>query len=353
MKNANVVLAGGLAALLASPALAGVTIRQIVESSGVHGAGAFKSQSVLEYQGNEFRNASTLRFTGSVMRLFSGKSGKSSVDIDRVDLDKRWVLNPKNKTYTESPISPPRQKGGSVQDEGGASAPAANSGQSSVRVVKTEFDVKDAGEKKQIGDFSAERYAVSYLLETQDTQTGQARTYRMKADIWAAPWTKDLKEAADEQAAYNKAYLDKLGLGASPQDIQDFGFKLLALMTGANGEDFSRSEAELKAKMARIKGYLVELDVRWYSGGESAQPSQARADEPSRDSGVDLSGGASRAAESFLGGIAEKMARREIEKKEAGAPEPAFSIRTIVESVKVGRLPQADFEVPAGYRKKS
>ncbi|HVA66998.1 MAG TPA: hypothetical protein VNK24_08760 [Elusimicrobiota bacterium] len=352
MKNANVVLTGGLAVLLASPALAGVTIRRSVQSSGVHGAGAFKAQSTLEFDGLKAQKTRTLKFTGSVLSFFSGKGGKTTMEIDRVDLDKRWALNPKSKTYTESPISLPPQKSG-AQDQSAPAASESASRQPSVRIVKTEFHVKDAGEKKQVGDFSAEHYAVDYLLETQDARSGQTQTYRMKADVWAAPWTKDLKLAADEQAAYNKAYLEKLGLGVSPEAGQDFGFKLLALMTGAGGKSLSQSEPEFEAKMARIKGYPVALDVRWYPVQDSAQSSQVQADQPSQDSGADLSGGASQVATNFLGGLAAKMARREIEKKEAGGQQPVFSVRTTVESVAVGSLPKSDFEVPAGYRKKS
>ncbi|HVC09338.1 MAG TPA: hypothetical protein VNH15_05310 [Elusimicrobiota bacterium] len=350
MKRAKIIFLAGLAAAFAAPAFAGVALTQNVESSGVHGAGAFKAESVMEFQGLKARKERTLKFTGSVMRFISGGKGKETLDIDRVDLDKRWALDSKRKTYTESPISVP-QNGSPPQGEA-APASSQDAAPSAVRVVKTEFGVKDMSERKTVGEFSAEHYAIRYLLETQDAQTQQTRTYRMEADVWAAPWTADLKQASSEVAAFNKAYFDKMGLGLSSDEAQDFGFKLLALMTGANGQDLSQSLAEFQEKMSRVKGYPVELDVRWYPEQDSAAP--AGADDASQDAGSDLSGGASQVAASFLGGLASKMVRNEMAKKEgSGAAAPAFSVRTVVESVKVKSLPESDFEVPAGYRKKA
>ncbi len=331
-------------------AAADVTVQETLKSGGLRGIGAYQATETRQVSGLKAREDQAKRFTGAVLKFFSGKKGKEAVTIERVDLDKRWTLDPKHKTYRETPISMPPAKGEPRQARSQPGSSGGGSSRSTTVIKKTEFSVKDTGQTKTFGDFTARKYAITYRLETEDTRSGQTSDYRMLADYWTTPWTSDLRKADAEQESFAKAYAAKEGFGVVG-DPRTFGLSMLAMMTAAGHKDVAKAQTDFRDKIATIKGFPVVVDTRWYasSSNSGSQASQASS------SGDDLSAGnAQEAVAGFLGGLARKAIAHKMDSGSGpdGLGKPVFSARVEVTSVSVAGVPTGRFEIPAGYKKK-
>src|SRR5690242_5990289 len=91
--------------------LADAKIERFTHFGGVLGIGASDISTVEFLQGLKMREESNLKFTGSVLgglqKLMGGANGKDSIAILRVDENKHYSLDPKTRTYRETPIYTP------------------------------------------------------------------------------------------------------------------------------------------------------------------------------------------------------------------------------------------------------
>jgi hypothetical protein len=176
----------------------------------------------------------------------------------------------------------------------------------------------------------------------------------MDSRLWLTPWTTDLKKSMDEELAFQKAYMQKMGLTLSPRDQKLFGGALLNIMLGLGDKKTADLINQFKQKTANVQGYPVVSSSEWFVTEDpkalarrAEEKAKADADEPAPD----LSGGAGDIAGNLLGGFAKKKLKQNQAKKEKKQEgKPVFSTYHEVKSVTTATVPADQFEVPAGYK---
>lgn len=337
--------------LAALSVFADVSVQYESASTGYRGIGAYESKGTRSVSGVKAREEANVRFTGAVLGRIGGKKGKDTVTILRVDQDKVWTLDPKKKTYTETPIKlpPPEEEAGEADEAPGKEEKPTH------RIKSARAEVKKTGDAKTINGFKASKHSALLAIEVEELETKKVAEYKMTSDIWTTPWTKDLRKAADEEAAFQKAYLAKLGVELSPRDKSRFGLETARLLLAAAGPEVEKALAKLTREMSKIDGYAVLTETAWHTPA----PPPAAKGEQDEDEGSALSdaagaGSIGGAAAGLLGGMAKRAAKKKA--KEAAAPKAgkaAFSIRTEIMKVETSALPKSAFEVPEGYKKTS
>jgi hypothetical protein len=287
--------------------------------------------------------------TGSVGGFFSKFAGDMGSDvITDIDADVVRTLDRKKKTYTERPITLPKEKeqppGQAEKDKG------AGEEKPKVRVVRNEISVKDTGEKKTINGFDCNRYVVTWLIETENIETGERSKTTMTNDLWNTPETKEIRALQKEELEFANAYMKKLGLSVSPEDARKFGMTAVAGMFGDDEQAVKKKLKELQEKMAKIKGYPIATALKWeVESPEAAR--QAGVEKTGKESeGVDLSGGIG----GLLGGLAKKAAKKkaaESAKERATEGQVLFDFYSEIKKIDVSSIPSSDFEVPSGYKR--
>lgn len=339
-----------LAVLAAVPSSADTVLRQRARSEGFRGMGAFESETTRAISGVKAREEGTFKFTGAILGRLSRKK-PGAVEILRVDLDKRWSLDPKKKTYTETSITP--KKGEKSEEEAEAPAPSGKDEKPTHRIKKTSFTVKKTDDTKDINGFDARRWAVEFVMEVEELATKEVSVFTMASDHWLTPWTKALRKAAAEEAAFNRAYLKKLGIALTDKDKAKLGLSAVMMLTRAAGPEVQRSLGDMNAKLAKLEGFAVRTESRWLSAPAKGAPKKKAVEEeaPEDDEPLDLGGGVG----GLLGGFAKKAAKKKAakmaeERATAQEGKPAFSSTTEVLSVSVELVDAAEFEVPAGFK---
>lgn len=344
-----------LCAVLAVPAASDVTVRYKAASGGMGGIGAFESSGERSFAGLKSREESNTRFTGAVLGLMSGRKGKDSAHILRVDLDKRWALNLKKKTYRESPIALAPMEAPEGEDakpgKDGGSRPQER--KPTHRIKSAKVEVKRLGDKKEINGFPCSGYLGTVRVVVEELESKKTAEFKLLSELWTTPWTKDLRQAVKEESAFHKAYLAKLGEKLGPQDQQRFGLDSAKMLLGAGGPEVSSALSKLKSELDKIEGYPIVTESSGHSPAseEAAKASAATKDD---EEGSMLSDAASaNPVAGILGGMAKRAARKKAKEKLAPKPgAPAYSVRHEVLSVEVAALDQDAFEIPAGFKKK-
>lgn len=338
-------------ALLSAPLYADVSIQEKVSNNGFRGMGAFESSATREISGVKSREESTMRFTGKVLKFMTGGKGKKTVQIVRVDLDKRWGLDPDKKTYTESPIAVELKEGEEKQEKG-----EPEEKKPTHRVKKVDFSVKKTDEKKTVNGFETRKYVGTLTVEVENLETKETAASRLVSEMRVTPWTQELRRAVKEQKEFAEAYLKKVGEKLTPAEKRALGQDTVAMMLGVGGPEAQKTLSKFKGEVDSIDGYPIVTESNWYlpkPEGEAAHEKKSRTAEPDEDESLDVSGGAAGIAKGFLGGLAKKKMKEKMEeraKEQEGKPE--ISTRTEIEAIGVKAIPKEDFELPEGYKKK-
>ncbi|MHB2026769.1 MAG: hypothetical protein ACYCPQ_09070 [Elusimicrobiota bacterium] len=337
------IAAAGLAMslLVVRCVFAGAVIRRSMQSDGINGQGAFTMDQVQDFDGLNSRSSKDMKFTGAMMRFYGGMMNRDLVDIYNLRSDRHWILDSRQKTYSESPIS---------------ISPAVDSQMEkrvnpNLRVKKTEFSLKPTQYRKNIGAYKVRLFKVAYLLETEDSTTGKTKTYRMSSDIWATAWTPVLRKAYADETAFNQAYFSKMGMNSSAGNADDFGVKLLSFLTGVSSRELTAKMANFDKGISKIDGYAIAVDIRWYvpqiSRAESGVTRGGEGGEPMPS----IAGLSPAAASAAL----RQWAQNKIQNQMAAGSSnggPAIHIRTQIKSVALKTFPPSVFSIPAGYRRK-
>lgn len=334
MKTLSCLLAASL--LSPAPAAADVVIKTLHKNGGFHGIGASSGETTRYVSGVKARD-----------------EGDRRADILRVDLDKRWSLDVKKKTYTEGPIKfelPEQRKA-----EGKAASPGKEE-KPTHRVKSAKAEVKKGEGSKTINGFKTTQWAATLTVVIEEISTKRTAEYAMTTDIWATPWTAPLRQAMEEEAKFAKAYLKKLGLELSPEDRERFGADGARAFLRAGGPEVEGAIRKLGKELSSIDGYPVVTETTWRSPAPAAPKGEPEADDDDGSPLADAAGAGSvgGAAMGFLGGMAKKAAKKKIkEKVKEALGKPAFSVRTEVKKVELAPVPAEKFEVPAGFKLKS
>lgn len=323
----------------AGAARADVTVERTMKSSGIAGIGAGETTMAEKISGLRKRSASSMKMTGFLGKMAGDMSSDEIVDIQK---DVVWRLDHKNKTYTESKITPPpepkqEQKGRDEKRE-----------KPTVKVVRNEITVTGPDGKKTIGAFPCEHYAIVWLLETENLETKERTVSTMTSDLWTTPETAEIRALTKEEMEFTKAWLKKIGWDLSDQEARKLGMAAIGAMIGGDEESFEKGVREVAAKMEKIKGYPIGTGIKWQvqgSGGATAK----QGGEGGQEGMPDLSKGLGGLVSAF-GKKAGKSAASSGSKGEPGAT-TIFDTYTEVRSISTAAVPGSEFVPPAGYKK--
>ncbi|UCH81061.1 MAG: hypothetical protein JSW20_00220 [Nitrospiraceae bacterium] len=163
----------------------------------------------------------------------------------------------------------------------------------------------------------------------------------MTTELWNTPEDEKIMKLKKEEEEFNRAYLKKLGLNMSPEEMKIFGLSILGGMADASGID-------LKKEFSKIKGYPIVTSVKWQSQKDGKEQTNEQ-EEVEEDDGIDLSKGLGGA---FGGFMKKKMAKRDNEKAEGKEDmKVIFESYSEIKSIKTSAIPTDLFEVPKGYKK--
>jgi hypothetical protein len=252
-----------------------------------------------------------------------------------------YKLDNKKKEYTVGSIEKLKDQMGG--EEAGAKEKEAET-ESHIKITKNEFKVEDTGEESVINNFPCRKYSVHWLMEWEDTQTGEKGTNRLETLVWTTPMNVTLESARKEELKFSKAYLEKLGvdIGKTEQDI--LGTRWLAILDtfGQTRGRTDRDVSKFSQEMAKIKGYPIVTDGKYFSTGQKQAGETAEKEE--KGTPTDVKGA--------VGGLLKKTLKKKPADAGASANEPALSFYTEVLGISTADLGAADFQVPAGYKKK-
>ena len=331
-----------------SCAWADATVESFIQFGGFSGNGAYEGTTVTRIQGDKQAETSSIKFTGAVLSWAAGKS--ETTTITRIDKGVIWTLDAKKKTYVESPLA------GFDLDEmegvqGADASEEIDEGEEPrVKVTRSEFQVKKTGAKQTINGFACEEYLMTWLVELQDLETKEKTVNTMNTNLWTTPETPAIKKLQAEQKAFSKAYMKKLGINISPDEMQQFGMGAFAMASGASDEELAKGFEKFKKEMAKVKGYPIRTVVDWSTeGGGPAAPEAGEEPEDSGGFSIPTS------KDDLLGGLGS-MVSGAVSKKVADstkpdADEPFFSSTTEVKAISTDTVPAGVFDIPSGYKR--
>lgn len=241
--------------LASAAAQADVTMQERMSLSG---AGMMKMANMsgtttTTISGSRARTESNMTFESAMMRTFASGAG-NHIEIVRLDEDKIFSLDPKKKTYTETTFTEQRakmQEAMEAMNKGQASQQQATSGvdESECEWSDPKSEVKKTGEKALIGGFQAERVTITATQSCKNKKNGQVCDFGLALDQWYAPSF----EASAETIAYQRAYAEKLGLGAASS--RDFAERAQGMFGRYKG---IWTEVGTKMTQLNMKGYPVK-----------------------------------------------------------------------------------------------
>lgn len=324
---------------------ADVMVTRVTHFGGIMGMGANNTTSREYIHGDEKREESTMKFTGSILSKIGGTH--TSVKIYRVDKNEIIELKPASHTYTVLPMTvknaqaasnPNAQAGQGGQDQ---SAGSSEQNENHTRVVHNDLSVKATGKTKSINGYHCKEYVMTWDVVVEDTKTRERTKSVMTSDMWTTPDTHALSALKTDEAAYNHAYLKRLGLDLSPQLQHQFGLSMLGLMSG-------RSQKDLKRAMSKIHGYPISTSVKWQSN--------AKNNDSGNDGGMQNGEQALNKVAGSLGSMLgsvfhNKSTEKKPAKSENNAMKTIFNSTTEIVKVRSGAVSADLFKVPAGYKK--
>lgn len=338
------LLGCAVAAVLGTAAHADVTIQERMSIGGVVKIANMSGTNTTMISGQRARTDSNLQFESGLMRTFARGAG-TGTDIVRLDQDKMYSLDHKKKTYTETTFAEQRaqlQQAREQMEKGQASQQQATSGvdESECEWSDPKAEVTRTGEKAAIAGYQAERVTVMATQSCKNKDTGEVCDFGLMLDQWVAP---DF-EASSEALAYQRAYAEKMGFGATAS--RDFAERAQAM--------FGRYEGmwrEVAAKMKDVKGYPVRASFGLGVGGPQCQSSQQA--QASGSAAPPSLGGALGGA---LGGMFGK--KKEAQPAAEAIPAPTMpgglislmTVSTELVSVNTSAVDATKFDIPAGYK---
>jgi hypothetical protein len=317
-----------------------------------------------------------------------------SGEIVRLDKDLRWTLDPKNKSYQESPFPTPAQRAEAERKlkemmekikqcpamQQQAAAPGPDT--SKCEMTAPSIDVKATEQHATLAGHDARLTQVALTQSCRNKDTGDECKYTLAMDNWL---TQDQIAGIEESKAFRAAYFGKLGLDQGSDLVQQQMKTFLA--------PYQDSLKQLAARSGDLKGYPLKSTVRIAFGGEhcaAAKQAQASgggaglgdasqaAGSAAASAGASVAGAAAgqaasnaagnSAASSILGPAASAFGSNLVgglfKKKAAPAPAPAapadtglgagmvqaasFTVETT--SIASAAVPATQFDVPAGWK---
>ncbi len=316
-----------LALLIPFRSSADVQISEEYQNSGFMGIGASRGKTIQKIKGNDSSIDSVQDFSGGMMGLIGGaQSGpKRKIDLIRLDDQKRWILNPEKKTYTEVPLEAKTPK-------------EPNMSHIPVRLKGTSFKMAPSKTRKIIHGFKTRLYNAEFIMKLENTENKQVSTFKVKLKIWVAPWTLTLRKAHREIEAFNSKYLKAAGTGSVGLGAQPLGLEMLKSMTHSSGTALTKGITEFRKKMSEIPGFPIEMESNWYVSLPKQQSQNPAALEGLKSANLP------EATKNLLTGL--------LDAANPNGATPLISMTSSVSSIKLAPLSEKNFQIPQGYRRK-
>ena len=216
------------------------------------------------------RSDTTLNCEG-LLSLFCGNA--QSGEIIRLDRDLTWALDPKKKEYRETPFLTAAQRKEAEQQAQATLAklqqcPAAQNAAPAPDTSKCQMTPPkiDSRQTDKHATFAGHDTKLSQLALTQsckNSDTGDSCDFVITLDAWL---TQDQIVGLDEQRAFRKAHLQKLGLDDQNSMVAKQLRQFLA--------PYADSLKELGTKAGDFQGYPLKTAVRIAFGGPHCAAAQ-------------------------------------------------------------------------------
>ncbi|MFC2168382.1 hypothetical protein ACFLRW_05295 [Acidobacteriota bacterium] len=253
-------------------------------------------------------------------------SAQTICDIDHKK--KTYVLRPLGgmEMAGEEDVSPYRQEEGQMETE-----------ESSIKIIRSEFTVDKTGETKTINNFPCEKFALSWITEWENIETGQKGTDRLLTDVWTTPSTDEIEKSQQEEWNFSKELMSSMGIDQSElqQDILGTTWMTMFGQMDQQGSPPKKSSADFSEEMGKLEGYPVIIDGKYYSKKEGGEEAAGQEEDKN--------------VRKMLGNLAKKALSR---KSEASADEPAFAYYTELLAFTSENVNADEFQPPAGYKQK-
>ena len=327
----------------AASAGADVTVERTMKSAGFGGFGASDSTMVEKTSGLRRRQVTAMKMTGFIGKMAGDLGSDEITDIQK---DAVWKLDHKKKTYTESKITQPLPKG--EQETGGKTERAEKQEKPTVRVVRNEITVKETGEKKTIGEYPCARYVITWVVETENIETGERGESTMTTDLWTTAETAEIKQLQKEEREYTQAWLKKIGWDLTDKETQQMGLSMVGALIGGDEASFKKGAKEVAEKMSKIQGYPIATGIKWQvkSSGGAAKQGGGEGAEGVPDISKGFGG--------LMSALGKKVAKGGGESGASGGANGAkavFDTYMEIRKISTASLPDSDFAPPAGYKK--
>jgi hypothetical protein len=334
MKRLSVLMLAGL--LLAGSAFAGV-VKKSKSEIAFKKFGTFTTVTSEKISADRKAVETEGDFKGK--GLVSSLAGKAFLRSGRfgeiIDLPQMTVtsVDYKRKEFHVRPIQPLTQQTG--QEAAGQTAEQEKPEDKDVKIIRSEFKVQKTGQSKSINQFPCNQYAITWLLEWENTRTKEKGTERLNTDVWTTAMNADLQAGREQEFAFGREYLKKMGLDGDPSQQEYLGANWLSILSSLDptGKKPRLSASNTASELKKIQGYPVIVDGKYYTTVEGgAQPAQEE------ESG---------------GGLLGKLARKALDRKSADdSTAPVLSYYTELLEINQADLGPEDFQAPASFKEK-
>ena len=331
-----------------STAWADATVESYTKFGGIQGQGAYEGTSTSRIQGHMKLESTNFKFTGAFLSWAAG--GGETATITRIDKGVIWTLNPKKKTYLEMPFAGSKSdKSGIKESEPQNQEPTGAEEKPKTRLTKSEFTVKKTGASQAINAFPCEEYLVTWLVETENIETKARERNIMTTNLWTTPETSTIKRLQAEELAFSTAYLKKMGINISPEEMKQFGMGGFMSMSGTPEAAMEGEFQGFKKEMAKVKGYPIRTIVNWRV--EKDKKEVLKEAETNPVGGIDPFGGIGGILGGIKGAVSQKVQGEAEDAMKPSENAPFFSNTIEVKSIKTDSIPESTFDIPSEYTK--
>lgn len=212
----------------------------------------------------------TSRFSNLLMRWANADQS----DIFRIDQNLLWMLDNKENTYRECPLSgcliSPLLLSKEDNSEGEEEEYVSyEERQCEVTLADQKFNVEETGQSRQIGGLKAREYVVSWQTDMQDLQ-GRKDTNLLQFVFWTTDPSEEMNRAWQVHSEAIDNYLKAVG----DDDIlvrlvgRD-GFKFIGSFVGDIEKTDEQSYNIWTRELARIEGYPLSIKMEWFQKQET------------------------------------------------------------------------------------
>lgn len=344
----RIILAAAVLLGVSSGARADVIAKSKMESSGLFGLASFKSEGESRQTADKRDDRNTTWFTGTMMKFVSGKKGMEGRSVIRLDKERMWNINPKEKEYTEMTFDEYRAMANRpVQEmQGGTSGgkPAVKSaGEPTVKVERT-------GKTFAVSGYKGEEVIATVRMPYTDTVRNRVDTLVVRYDAFLT----DDKTLTKEFQAFNETWSKKMRMDMAQFRGLELLFNYLEKpMTKLGKEIAKNGEIPLKFTLVAMQPMSEE------DKAAMAKEESKKEDKPDLKVPGSVGDAAGQAVGQAFGFFKKKKDKEKKEEKAAnnaklGVPDGYYVITSNsfeYTDIKIAPTAAADYDLPAGFKK--